>query len=229
MRRIVLIPLALAACASASAATRGFPVGGFDRIESNGSADVRVVVGPAPSARATGEQQSLDRLVVGVEGGVLKIGSRPGGGWNMGWGSRKPTVVQVTVPALREATVTGSGDMDIDHVRARSFAATLVGSGDVTVHAIEAGDVALTLQGSGDLKAAGQARQARVVMHGSGDLDAKGLRVADAFVQSTGSGDTDIGATHNARIMLTGSGDVTVLGGARCDTVKHGSGDVRCH
>lgn len=239
MRYAVLLPLALAACAPASAATRGFPVGAFDRIESTGSADVRVTVGPAPSAEATGEQRSLDRLSVRVEGGVLKIGVLPGGGWNsdgwnsggwnMSWGARKATIVHVTVPMLREATLTGSGDMDVDQVRTRGFAATLVGSGDLMVHAIDAQDVALTLRGSGDVRASGQARQARVVVSGSGDVDARGLRVADAFIQSSGSGDIALGATHMARVMLSGSGDVTVVGGARCDTVKHGSGDVRCH
>src|SRR3954465_12068359 len=98
--RIILFSiLAATACAPSLAATRTFPVGAFDRVANSAPVDVRVHVGPAPSARANGPQQVLDRLVVEIRGGELIVRTLPGS-WFSGWRNAGRTFVDVTVPAL---------------------------------------------------------------------------------------------------------------------------------
>lgn len=231
MRRLLLASVLLAAaCSPASAATRSFPVGGFDRIRSSGPFDVRVRTGAAPSARASGDRARLDQLVIEVTDGELRIGTRPGwnGGGNWSWGDHNRTIVEVTVPALRAATLAGSGDVTIDHIRARSFDGALAGSGNLAIASLEADQVSLSLTGSGDVTAAGRAGRAALALRGSGDMRVAKLAVVDGSIDLRGSGGIDAAISRTAQVALAGSGDVTIAGHPRCTIARHGSGEVTC-
>ncbi len=213
---------------SAQAATRAFPVGAFDRISSSGPFTVHVRTGPAPSVRAEAPQDVLDRMRIETHGGELSIGTTPGSwfsGWHMG---RQKVVVEVTVPMLAAAALSGPGDLAIDRVRVRRFAASVSGPGDLSVGTIEAGDVDLRLSGPGNLNVAGHAATARIVLSGPGDIRARGLAVRDATVTLSGPGNIALTASGIVQGALSGPGDITVVGGARCAISKSGPGDVHC-
>ena len=131
-RPLAVAALSLLAAAPAAAAERNFPVGGFDRLALEGSPDVTVVTGRAPSVRATGDADALDRLDVHVEGGTLRIGHKRNG-WNWDWGRHARTHVEVTVPMLRGVDTAGSGDVRVDRIKVRDFAGAIAGSGSLTV------------------------------------------------------------------------------------------------
>jgi hypothetical protein len=223
-----LIAAALLGAVQAQAAARNFPVGRFDRIRSDVPFDVRVHTGAAPSARAQGPQEALDRLVVEISNGELVIRSRPGSWWS-GWNWRRErAVIEVTVPMLNAATLNGPGDLTIDRIQARSFAGTLRGPGDLSVGALDVGDVAVSLSGPGDVTITGRAATANVRLSGPGDVRAGGLTVRDATVNLSGPGDIALNATGTVTGSLSGPGDITIHGGARCSISKHGPGDVNC-
>jgi len=212
-----------------AAARRDFPVaGGFDRIALSGSSDVVVTVGGAPSVRAEGDADTLDRLEIVNQGGQLRIGMRRNSGGWFSWGSHRGLTVHVTVPALAGASVTGSGDMRIDRVQGPRFAGSITGSGDMEVGALAVGEADLAVTGSGGVSAAGTAQRARGAVTGSGDLHLDRLEAADATLAVAGSGDIAIRATGTAAIEIRGSGDVTVTGAARCTISKSGSGEAHC-
>ena len=227
MRMILLSLVAATACSSSTAATRNFRVGTFDRIANSAPIDVRVHVGPAPSARANGPQQMLDKLVVEVRAGELVVRTLPGN-WFSGWRNAGRTVVDVTVPALNGATLSGPGNLAVDRVRSRDFAARLSGPGDLSIGSVEAGRVTVDLSGPGDLTLAGRAGSGRLSLSGPGNIHAAGLTVRDADVALTGPGDIALSASGLVRGRLTGPGDITVTGGARCDIRTTGPGDVHC-
>ena len=116
MRKLLVIGVAgLAAACSAGAQTSGggaqgqrsFEVGAFQSVSLEGSHDVVVTVGGAPSVRAEGSQEVLDRLDIRVENGALRIGTERG---NWYWFGRSGHVtVYVTAPALQAASIGGSG------------------------------------------------------------------------------------------------------------------------
>src|SRR5687767_1218847 len=119
MRTAILgIVLALGACTSrgedhdAARATvqRSFPVGDFRTVSLEGAHDVVVAVGAAPSVRAEGEADDLERLDIRVENGTLKIGMRGERRWFQ-FSDRHRVTVYVTAPALNGARIEGSGDM----------------------------------------------------------------------------------------------------------------------
>ena len=236
MRKLLAIApvLALAAACSAGArhsdgarAQRNFEVGAFERINLAGSHDVIVTVGAAPSVRAEGDSEALERLDIGVENGELRIASRSSS-WSWFGGRHRGVTVHVTVPALTGASVSGSGDMRVDRVEGQRFAASVTGSGELDLPNVRVAEASFALTGSGGIRGAGAAQRSNASVTGSGDLDLAGLETADASIALVGSGDINVRATGTASVDLRGSGDVTVTGPARCTISKSGSGDVRC-
>jgi hypothetical protein len=207
---------------------RDFQVGGFELIEVAGHYDVDVRTGSAPSVHASGPEKELERLVVEVKGNRLLIHARKNGGFNMGWSSKEPTRISVTVPKLSGAAIAGSGGITVDKVASESFKGEIAGSGDLSVGAIEANLVELSIAGSGNISAAGKAKTAQYNIAGSGNIDADGLVSEAADVSVAGSGNVTANATTTANVNSMGSGDVALSGGAKCTVSKHGSGDVRC-
>ena len=237
MRKLLAIApaMVLAACSagarhddrpSGAQSERSFQVGAFSAVSLEGSHDVVVAVGGAPSVRAEGDAAAIERLDIRVENGTLKIGSRRRGGWfSRGHGR---VTVHVTAPALTAASIGGSGDMRIDRVETASFDASIGGSGDMEIGALRARRAEFSIAGSGGIRAAGQAEEADISIAGSGSVSAGSLETRRADVSVVGSGDVELRASEAVDASIMGSGDVIVHGAARCNVSKMGSGDVRC-
>lgn len=207
--------------------TRSFDAHGFDRVSLRGSDNVVVRVGGAESVTATGPNAVLDRLEIKVVNGELRIGREKNWGWN--WSGRQdPTVITVTVPRLRGASVAGSGDMKVDSVRAASFEGSVAGSGNLAIGTLQADAASLNIAGSGDASVAGAAKSIDVSIAGSGNLDARGLKSERAKISIAGSGGVRTAVSGEADVSIIGSGDVDIAGTPRCRVTKMGSGDVRC-
>jgi len=226
MSKSILALAALLAATPLAAAERTFTVANFTSLEVAGPYNVTVTTGRGVNVRAIGEQRDLDELRVTASSGKLKIEPKRRN-WR-GWENSKPVNISVSVPALRTASLAGSGELSIDRVRGDRFAGSLAGSGDMRIGTIDARDVDLAVAGSGTIKAAGRADSADLSIAGSGDLGAADLRAQAIKVQVAGSGDVLAYASRTADISIMGSGDVTVSGGAKCEVSKMGSGGVRC-
>lgn len=230
MRGILILAAVTGAAAAVAspawAAERSFTVTGFEEIEVAGPFDVVVNVGKGQSVRAVGDADDLDRLKVEVTGRELRIGSKERR-WT-DWSRSQPIKIWVTVPALRAASIAGSGDMQIDRVKGDSFAGSIAGSGDLTIASLSTTNANFSVAGSGDLTASGNCRAAKVSIAGSGDVNIGGLRCQSLNASIAGSGAINANATQAAKLSVMGSGDITVSGGAKCDVSKMGSGSVRC-
>lgn len=230
MRKVAMLAaagvLAAVAAVQAHAAERNFTVTGFNEIEVAGPFDVVVNVGKGQSVRAMGDADDLDRLKVEVVGGELRIGSKERR-WT-DWSRSQPVKIWVTVPALRAASIAGSGDMQIDRVKGDSFNGSIAGSGDLTIASLSATSTKFSVAGSGDLTASGNCRSADVSIAGSGDVNIGGLRCQTLKASIAGSGAVSANASQAAKLSIMGSGDIVVSGGAKCDVSKMGSGTVRC-
>ena len=210
--------------------SRSFALSDFDQVALRGSDDVNVMTGKAFAVSATGPQSSLDQLEIVVEDGVLKIGRKSGSSWHIGWSrnSDKGVKVMVTMPVIRGAKLSGSGDMTVDHATADAFLASLAGSGNLNVGNVQAKVVKLNLAGSGDLMIGGRTRLVDISSAGSGDVTAKALDAETAEISLAGSGNASVRATGSASVSLVGSGDVQITGTSQCKTSKLGSGSVTC-
>lgn len=207
--------------------TRSFDVRGFDRVSLRGSDNVVVRVGAAESVSATGPEKILERLDIKVVNGELRVGREKHFG--LGWSSEgKPTVITVTLPSLRGASVAGSGDMQVDKAQATSFDASVAGSGNLSIALLQADAASIDIAGSGDASVSGQARSIDVSVAGSGNLAAQDLKSERAKISIAGSGNVRTQVSGEADVSIVGSGDVDIAGKPRCRVSKVGSGDVRC-
>lgn len=210
--------------------SRNYQVGNFQQIEVAGPYDVTVRTGANPGVSARGPQRILDRTIVEVRGDKLIIRPQQQRGWfHVGWSYRGKSEFTVTVPQLNGATIAGSGDIRVDHIRGDRFDGSVAGSGGLHVDTVEVQQLKLAIAGSGGVKAGGgRAASAKYDIAGSGDVDAAAVAAQDLNVSIAGSGGVRARASGNADVSIMGSGDVDVGGGAKCSVHKMGSGNVRC-
>lgn len=238
MRKAIKIGVGLAAAAATAACStarsepgetvsRNYPLGGFDRIEVAGPYEVEVRTGGAQSVQASGSERGIERMVVEVKDGALRVHPRKRNGW---FGAHKVDKVRltVTVPALRGAEIAGSGNIAVDRITGDSFEGQVAGSGDLRLGQVEVDRLKMGIAGSGEIEAAGRARQAEYDIAGSGDIRAAKLLAETAAISIAGSGNIAGHATGTASVDIAGSGNVELTGGAKCAVSKAGSGNVTC-
>ncbi len=196
---------------------------GFDAVETGGSMDVQVTVGPAPSVRITIDRNLQPYVLARVQGSRLILEQR---------GSLRPRVralAEVTMPALRAVSTSGSGGATVDGGSAGTLSISTSGSGSVRWRG-QAELVTVSTSGSGRVVLAGRAGTLQVSTSGSGDVDGAGLTVSgDAEVSTSGSARVEVALAGGAlRARTSGSGDVLYSGEARVvDAQTSGSGRVR--
>ena len=240
MNKAILAASIAAAAASAGCArerhesagpatTRNYQVGAFERLEVAGPYEVSVTTGAAPSVRASGGERAIERMVVEVQGGTLKIHPRKRSGLHFGWSKSHPVKLTVTVPRLSAAEIAGSGDIAVNKVDGGSFEAGVAGSGNLRLGEVNVQRLKAGIAGSGEIHAGrGRAAEAVYEIAGSGDIEAAGLVAEKASVSIAGSGNVAAHATGTASVEIAGSGDVRMTGGAKCSVSKAGSGNVQC-
>jgi len=224
MVRSIVLALSLATALSAAPAhadDRRFDVGRFSAIELSASDQVRVVPGDI-AVTASGDPKALAALQIEVRDDTLHVDRRPGS-----WRDRG-AIVTVSVPALRAASIQGSGGIRIAAVTGPRFAGSVSGSGTLSLPRLDASRVSLEVGGSGSIVAVGTADMAAIQVGGSGNVDARGLRTRDLTVGVGGSGDVSATASGTATVGVGGSGSVRVTGGASCTVSRGGSGSVHC-
>jgi len=228
MKRTVTAALMLALTVPAFAADRRYTVTDFDRIQVEGPFDVVVKTGKAPSARATGSNEAVERVSIEVQGRTLKV--RPNrSAWGGYPGKGAGTVaVELTTRDLRGASVTGSGSLSIDKVKAMRFDMALSGSGSLSLGRVEADNLVAGLVGSGRMSVGGKVKGLKATVQGSGDFEGSGLLVEDAQVRAATSGTVAIAASRTSDIESSGAGETTVTGKTSCTVKALGSGRVRC-
>jgi len=194
--------------------------GAFDAISLRGEVDARVKVGPPASVAVTIDSNLQPHVKLRVDGKTLVIEQdedlRPA----------KDAYVEVTLPALRAFSTSGSGDAHIEGSDGGDLELSTSGSGDLGWKG-EARALSVATNGSGDVLLEGRARTLSAATSGSGEVSARELTVRDAEVRTSGSGDVSVrmdGGTLRAR--TSGSGDVTYSGNASVEARTSGSGEV---
>jgi hypothetical protein len=187
---------------SGVAATQSRDVPPFTGVELSGTNVVLVRVGAPQSVVVRGDDNLVDRVTTTVRSGTLVIGSRGS------FATDRPMRVEVRVPSLTAATLSGSGTVTVEGVDGEAFTALLPGSGVISVDG-NAGRLEATLSGSGDMRLQDLvARDVVARIEGSGRLWVHAVESLDAAV--SGSGAIRYGG-NPARVTqdVTGSGAVT--------------------
>ncbi len=171
---------------------------GGDSLDVDIPADVTYTQAPGPGKLTiTGPQEALDALE--IDGGHIGSDHRH-------WRHGDLTIV-MTAPAVTHFGMSGSGRLAIQGYKQDKLALDLSGSADVTAN--------------------GEAKSVALSASGSSDTDLSGLKVADAVIDLTGSGEAKVAATGSVNVDISGSGDVTLLGHpSKLQSSVSGSGSI---
>lgn len=232
---LALIPLAACSgdgdaktAASGVNGSKAFAIDGFSAVDSTGPDDVDVRVGSGFSVRAEGDTGIMQRLEIVRNGDTLEIRRKSNSGFSWGGGKKGHLKIYVTMPRITAASITGSGDMAIDHVEGDAFTVDATGSGDLAIASMNVQRAEFSLTGSGNVGTSGSAKTGSFSIKGSGDIDAPKLVLNQADVSVMGSGGVTATVNGPAKVDVMGSGDVTLTGGAKCTSNKMGSGSITC-
>jgi hypothetical protein len=229
MARMLLALLALFLSVSpAAAAERRYSVTDFERVVVEGPYVVRLSVGRSSSAVASGNQASLDRVAVDVQGQTLRI-RRNRNSWAGASGAQEgPLNIELTTRILRSARVIGPGSLDIDRAAGLRVDLIVEGSGRLRAANVAADNLQIGLAGSGRIEIAGNVESMVADIQGTGDVEASRLRVENATITTGTTGEVALQVVRTATISAFGLGTVEVAGAADC-TIRGPSADlVRC-
>ena len=164
--------------------TRAVPA--FSAIELAGTNKVTVRVGVPQRVVVQADSNLVDNVVTQVRSGVLVVSDHGG------FTTRVPMSVHVTVPLLRAATLSGTGELTVQGVTGRTFTVQLSGTGKVI--------------------ASGSVDRLDSSISGTGALHLAALVSRDVTVAVNGTGVATVHATRSLHASLAGVGSITYGG-----------------
>ncbi|WP_343303755.1 head GIN domain-containing protein [Chitinophaga niabensis] len=196
----------------------------FSVVEASGSMDVYITKGNASHATIEAEDNILPLIELIEENGRLEVRFKR----NVRVNTRKQVKVFLTTAQLEAASLSGSGDLEIEsHFETPvPVHLSLSGSGNLNA-SFTAPELNIDLAGSGNLKIKGDTRDLKLNLAGSGDAHLEDLKTETADLDIAGSGDVDLHASRTLKANIVGSGDVNYKGNPTVTVNKIGSGSVK--
>lgn len=211
----------------AAAVERTFSVTDFDRIRVTGPFKVDVTADRLTAVRGTGAAEALDRVRLDVQGRTLFVRLDRS---NFGGSDFKgpPATLTIRAPALREASLSGSGTLTLSGMKGLRVSVVVEGSGSLTARNVDADRLDVGVVGTGTIALSGKAHGANVTGRGAGSIKGADLIANDLTVNWESAGDGIFAATRTANVTSIGTGNVTVAGKAACTVTNGGNGQVSC-
>lgn len=186
-----------------------------------GPDEVRVTQGDKLAITVEGDAEAQDAVRFALDGGTLGIlrGEKRTGD--------KRAIINVTLPALREVSMLGSGRI-VTGALAPNAKIVVAGSGEIEADAVSGDSLEVTIPGSGRFRANGTARKLELTILGSGAAELDAVKVETAKVTMAGSGRARFASDGDVEATILGSGEITVIGRAKCKLNSVGSGRLVC-
>ncbi|HVR90035.1 MAG TPA: head GIN domain-containing protein [Novosphingobium sp.] len=236
----VLAPVAAMALATALSACDGahFSINGEDgkklsELDMSGTAPTELVLAGPDAVNVTqgdklaitvdGDEELAKQMRFTLKDGALGI-MRKDGKWG---GDDGRVTVNVTMPALRELTLAGSGKITAAALT-KDAQITIAGSGEVDTPTVAADSLKIDVAGSGSYRAGGTVRELKLTVAGSGNAEMPTLKVDSAKLTIAGSGSARFASDGNVSADIMGSGSIYVTGRATCKVSSMGSGKLVC-
>lgn len=200
------------------------PVGTFHKLKVEGDMNVYVTMGPAKAAVIQAEDNIAKIIELREEDDRLVVTYKRG----YSVSSHKELNVYLTTPEIEEASLAGSGDLNLSgaFTSHSDVKFNLSGSGNLRGE-ITAPAVKASIAGSGDMSLRGETKELKVSIAGSGNFRADQLLSEEVNVNIAGSGDADVFASVKLDAKIAGSGNINYDGTPQISSSVAGSGTVR--
>jgi Putative auto-transporter adhesin, head GIN domain len=204
----VILALSVGGCAmqkegSGVEASETRELDAFSRLSLSGEADVVVTIGEPQTLSVRGDDNLLADVETEVDDDTLEI-SEPS---NLDLDPKVGIFVEITVPALLEVEVSGSGDVSVEEL-----------SGDV---------FRAEVSGAGNVEATGDVDRVEAEVSGAGDIQVASLVAREATAEVSGAGNIQVHATDSLDASVSGAGDITYTGDPPdLETDVSGAGEI---
>ena len=204
---------------------------GFTKVGFGVPGNLNIRIGSEFKVVLEGDKEWIDRVVTEVSNGKLTIKRKEeASGWFRRGGNWTGKVtVNITMPALSELTVSGSGKAEVfDSFRATSLNLSVSGSGKLILNDVSGEALTCGISGSGGLiiKGNGSFDKANIRVSGSGGYSGESLKLQDAEVTISGSGNSNCYVTNSLDVRVSGSGNCNSYVGNVLNASISGSGNV---
>lgn len=207
-------------------------VSGFSEVVVQGLGDATIIQGDEEGLVIEADEAIISRIGSEVRGNRLVLGLDLAWWewltWWFTWIFMPNKLVTYTI-RLREfsgASISGSGTIEADELRAQSCRFGISGSGKVEIGCLEADSVDTRISGTGNIMMAGRARRQAIHISGSGSVQNSDLVTADTDIHISGSGKASVNATQSLGVNISGSGSVFYRGQPQMSQHISGSGRI---
>ena len=221
----LILALALASAGAPAHADEGrlYTPGPFDRVEIDGSGQVRLVQGERDEVYVSGDERMQEGVQVERSGDRLHV-SLPGA-WKF-WNNGKAQV-EIRLRNVSRITMSGAADLFAPAtIRSPQLSVDIAGAGLTHFDDLRADKLSFSISGSGEGQLAGRVDQMRLSVSGRGKVTAGQLQVGSASVSISGVGNADLWVTDDLRVDISGAGHVTYAGQPKIRQSISGLGSV---
>ena len=204
---------------------RSIDVSDFDGVNLGGSGVVNITQGSDYQVEFVGSVDVFEDMKFEVRSNKLNIGRKKSSSWTRSSGNYE---VFITMPEIRDLSVSGSGRMIIE----KTFTADdvdLVVSGSGKIQArMKASSLDISISGSGETELIGEANALDASISGSGKVMGKNFKVANVDARISGSGNVYVHATNSIESRISGSGSIYYTGEpSHINNNSSGSGKIK--
>ena len=196
----------------------------FDEVVMQGRGDLILEQGDAESVVIEADAAVMPHVKVAVEGRRLVLGLEHW--WDHLLLPAALLRFRVSAVMLRRVTISGSGTVRAEALRADDLSLEISGSGDMAFAQLTAGAVSLGISGGGKMMASGGAESVAVRISGSGNVQTGELATQAAEVRISGSGNVKVNAAQTLDVQISGSGTVKYAGQPQISQRISGSGSI---
>jgi hypothetical protein len=197
--------------AVAQAAPEGklYTPGSFDRLEIDGSAEIRLVQGERDQVFVAGDDEVQQALEIRRSGSRLRIS--PSGEWKF-WNRARPQIeVQMRQPS--QLIISGNSDLHAPGpIRGEQLTITISGAGLARFDELNVAQLRFDISGSGDGRLAGETDELRLSVSGKGKVLAEQLRAKTAKVTISGVANASLWVSEALGVSVSGVGNVEYWG-----------------
>ena len=183
-------------------------VSGVSRVELMIDANLEIQQGTQESLLVTGDDNILPVLQTNVVGGKLNIRYQPQVNVR---GFNRPKLV-LTVKNLSELRLSSSGTVTVGQLTTGNFNLDLTSSCNVNIQGIQADKITTNISSSGDITIQGAANSLVLRVTSSGNFQAGNLKLLNANVILTSSGEVTLWVVESLNVNISSSGNIAYYG-----------------
>jgi len=194
------------------ATTKTLQLSNFNQLDISASlhANVTVKEGEAFSVSLSGYENIVNEIKSEIKDSTLRVFTED----DLDLGLKNNTELVITMPALRNLSLSGAPDIDVHgYIHASDFNIDLSGAGNINIDSFSVNNFTADLSGAAKLKISGAAAtNGNIDISGAGAVNAFGLHCDSATVDISGAGKCDIYAVKLLQANISGIGKISYKG-----------------